>query len=563
MATNCIDVSSYQGSIDWAKVKATGVKYAILRSVVKNLSTDTKFETNYKNARAAGIKVGVYVYAYATTTAYAKSEANALVALLGGRELDLPVFYDLESTTLRTASASTVQDIATAFKTVIEKAGYQCGIYCDSSFYSYKSHFNGFDSDCEFWIASYGSNNGVQHTVPTISHHMCGHQFSSKGSVSGISGNVDVTNWYGLAATASTTTTSTSTTLNKTAKWTGVVTANKLNVRTYAGTNNATVSFSPLAKGTEVSVCDSVKATDGTEWYYICNSAGKYGFVSSKYIEEKTTTTTTTTTSTKTSSAPSKTVQWTGYVSADSLNVRTNAGASYSTCSFSPLSKNDEVGVCDTATASNGDEWYYIKVGTKYGYVNAKYISKTKATTNYRSLSAQWMKTVYDKVVSLKCKHAATPTTYAELQSKKATNCSRTVSIVLQQAGIMASGKLINHKTANGGTAAEILKAKSTIAKSMTGQTNIDTSKADVVYIGAKNWAAVPDKYKVAGAAFIQDSNAFMCVDTKTHRSCNNAKSSQVKKDSSGVYRYYNDTMTSGYTFSSPVLVGIIPKTSA
>lgn len=77
-----------------------------------------------------------------------------------------------------------------------------------------------------------------------------------------------------------------SSTLNKTTKWVGIVTANSLNVRTYAGTENALCSFSPLKKGIEVNVCDSV---DG--WYYI-QYQGKYGFVSGEYIEKKTTTTT-------------------------------------------------------------------------------------------------------------------------------------------------------------------------------------------------------------------------------------------------------------------------------
>ena len=73
--------------------------------------------------------------------------------------------------------------------------------------------------------------------------------------------------------------------INKNIKWNGKVSASKLNVRTYAGTENKTVSFSPLKKGTSVGVCDTVKDSKGSDWYYI-KYKDKYGFVSSKYISK-------------------------------------------------------------------------------------------------------------------------------------------------------------------------------------------------------------------------------------------------------------------------------------
>lgn len=76
------------------------------------------------------------------------------------------------------------------------------------------------------------------------------------------------------------------TTLNRTAKWTGVVTADSLNARMWAGTENAQCSFSPLKQGKEIGVCDTVKASDGAAWYYI-KSGDKYGFVHSAYVKKK------------------------------------------------------------------------------------------------------------------------------------------------------------------------------------------------------------------------------------------------------------------------------------
>lgn len=101
------------------------------------------------------------------------------------------------------------------------------------------------------------------------------------------------------------------------------------------------------------------------------------GYGRPNYDAEPTTTTTTTTTSTSTSnSALSKDIDWYGTVTASSLNVRKWAGTQHDKCSFSPLAKGTKVGVCDSVKASDGTVWYYVKVGSKYGFVSGKYIKK-------------------------------------------------------------------------------------------------------------------------------------------------------------------------------------------
>ncbi len=77
-----------------------------------------------------------------------------------------------------------------------------------------------------------------------------------------------------------------------------------------------------------------------------------------------------------------KTAQWTGIVTADSLNVRTDAGIDNKTCSFSPLKKNTKISVCDSIKTSNGDVWYYILYHGKYGFVHSSYIKKKKNKNN-------------------------------------------------------------------------------------------------------------------------------------------------------------------------------------
>ena len=156
--------------------------------------------------------------------------------------------------------------------------------------------------------------------------------------------------------------------LSKNPQWKGTVTADSLNVRTWAGTENGLCSFSPLKNGSVVDVCDSIKANDGDTWYYIKYN-GKYGFVHSEYVKKQSGS------SSSSSGGLSKTVQWTGTVTASALNVRTWAGTENSECSFSPLPHGASVGVCDSLKANDGDTWYYIKYNGKYGFVHSDYVS--------------------------------------------------------------------------------------------------------------------------------------------------------------------------------------------
>jgi len=94
----CVDVSEWQGSIDWKKVKAMGIEYAILRAGFgREVSqADAEFERNYKNAKSAGLKLGVYWYSYADSVSDAEREAQACLSVLKNKAFELPVYYDLE-----------------------------------------------------------------------------------------------------------------------------------------------------------------------------------------------------------------------------------------------------------------------------------------------------------------------------------------------------------------------------------------------------------------------------------------------------------------------------------
>lgn len=127
--------------------------------------------------------------------------------------------------------------------------------------------------------------------------------------------------------------------LNKTEKWSGTVTASSLNVRTWAGEENAPCSFSPLENGTKVSVCDSIKDSDGDTWYYIKYN-GKYGFVHSAYISKSGSGSTSSGSAGSSSGKPSYKVGTTYTLAADALRVRTGAGTNYAAKSYSQLTAN-------------------------------------------------------------------------------------------------------------------------------------------------------------------------------------------------------------------------------
>ena len=188
-----IDVSSYQSKPDWAKVSNSEIKFAILRIHQKS-GTDSSFEHNYKGCKSNGILVGGYKYSYALTPAQAIDEAESVISVLGGRGMDFPIFYDLEWSQQRNLGKQAIENIAVAFLTRIKKAGYKVGIYCNLDWYNNVLSDTLKKYDC--WIARYpASDNGsVQERLrPSVG---VGWQYSSRGKVSGISGNVDMDVFY-------------------------------------------------------------------------------------------------------------------------------------------------------------------------------------------------------------------------------------------------------------------------------------------------------------------------------------------------------------------------------
>lgn len=188
-----IDVSSWQGKPDWTKVKKSGVEFAILRIHQKD-GSDASFEHNYKGCKANAIPIGGYKYSYALTSAQALEEAEDTLRVLAGRGLDFPVFYDLEWNSQRKLGSAAIEKIAETFLNRIKKAGYKVGVYCNMDWYQkvLTEKLRKYD----LWIARYPAddNGTIQERLrPDIG---VGWQYSSKGKVSGITGNVDMNVFY-------------------------------------------------------------------------------------------------------------------------------------------------------------------------------------------------------------------------------------------------------------------------------------------------------------------------------------------------------------------------------
>ena len=185
--TKGIDVSHWQGTIDWNKVKAAGIQFAIIKAGGSDAGTytDSKWEANYKGAKAAGIPIGAYYFVGkdCVTAAAGKADAERFIQSLKGKQLEYPVYMDNEA---QPASAKAgITEATIAFCETMEAAGYFVGIY-GSAVSGFKERMD--DSkltDYAHWVAQYASKCSYKGEYGIW-------QYSSKGKVDGISGNVDM-----------------------------------------------------------------------------------------------------------------------------------------------------------------------------------------------------------------------------------------------------------------------------------------------------------------------------------------------------------------------------------
>lgn len=178
-----IDIYSGTGKVDFAKVKAAGKSFVIIRAGYGRYISqkDERFEEHYKGAKAAGLNVGAYWYSYATTVEQVEQEADVCIEVLKGKQYEFPIFYDLETQAAFNTGKQNVSNMIMAFGKKLEKAGYYTGLYC-STYYLTNYVTDEVKRKFTLWVAQYNSS-----CTYSGAGRVDMWQYSETGSVPGIS----------------------------------------------------------------------------------------------------------------------------------------------------------------------------------------------------------------------------------------------------------------------------------------------------------------------------------------------------------------------------------------
>ena len=183
-----IDVSKWQGTINWQKVSNDGIDFAMIRSSYGYEDIDPKLKANVKGCEKYGIDYGFYHYTYARNVSEAKKEAKYFLKTIRKYNPDYPLVLDIEENFYKSMSRKKVTDIVVTFMEELENAGYYAMIYCSPSFINECLDMSRI-KDYDIWIACWGDNE-------KLNSYYDGHygmwQYTDEGSVSGIKGDVDL-----------------------------------------------------------------------------------------------------------------------------------------------------------------------------------------------------------------------------------------------------------------------------------------------------------------------------------------------------------------------------------
>ncbi len=175
-----VDVSKYQGAIDWGALAAQGVSFAFVKVGSAKSGVDPYFDYNMRAASAAGLRTGAYIYSYATSVEGAVAEANWVLSMLDPYPVSFPVVFDIEDNVQKALDPGTLSLMSNAFCTVIEEAGYYPMVYSGRNFFRDRLPFVAYDR----WVAQYAG--ALEYEGASI------WQATSKAQLAGINGNVDL-----------------------------------------------------------------------------------------------------------------------------------------------------------------------------------------------------------------------------------------------------------------------------------------------------------------------------------------------------------------------------------
>ena len=180
----CVDISEFQQGINFNKMKSDGIKAVIIRAGYGRESSqkDSMFESHYRNAKAAGLKIGVYWYSYADSVSDAEKEAKTCLECINNKSLDMPIYYDLEDYSMVKLGKTKLTAIAERFCETIKKSNYRAGVYANLNWFNNYLDYDKLKKKYSIWLAQY--NDKAELDCDIWQNH-------STGRVSGYSGNID------------------------------------------------------------------------------------------------------------------------------------------------------------------------------------------------------------------------------------------------------------------------------------------------------------------------------------------------------------------------------------
>ena len=346
-----IDVSKWNGNINWNSVKNSGIDYVIIRAGYGTSTVDPQFKNYIEGARNAGLKIGVYWFSYATSPEKAIVEAQKCLETISPykNSISYPVFFDFEYDSVRYANNNGVRvtkdsatKMANAFLNTVKSKGYATGIYTNKDFSSTYYTEDLINSN-NLWVAQYSSTNtfGKPYSI---------WQYSEKGIIPGVSGYVDLNYTYLKTFSNNNSTSNTPSTSTENG-----VTTDNVNFRNSASTSSGIITTIP--NNTTIEIVDK----SNSEWYKI-KYKGVTGYVSSKYV-----TLDGNNSSDNTTSKPPTSTE--NGVTTDNVNFRNSASTSSSIITTIP--KNTTVQVINKSTSG----WYKVEYKGVVGYVSSQYIT--------------------------------------------------------------------------------------------------------------------------------------------------------------------------------------------
>lgn len=180
----CVDISEFQQGVDFKKLKNNGITAVIIRAGYgrETSQKDAMFESHYRNAKNAGMKIGVYWYSYADSAEDAEKEARACLSCICGKALDMPIYYDMEDNSQTHLSKSTLTAIAEHFCNTVKANGYKVGVYANLNWFTNYLDYNRLKNKYSIWLAQYNDRAELNCDI---------WQNSSSGRLDGYDGRLD------------------------------------------------------------------------------------------------------------------------------------------------------------------------------------------------------------------------------------------------------------------------------------------------------------------------------------------------------------------------------------